>query len=370
MSCLSAVAASLVLSFPGLQGPAPAEATAQAFLTWKGRPWTLAEAAAELPEVVRAELAIWEPWCLAHGYRALLDDDAVAIVVASAKRRDLARLAERCAAVTRALDALVPRPARDPGETFLAPSWGVGQHVPESGPATVAVLEQEPHFDAALELMVALKPFLADRLPREESPATFHSGEGRSGALLAEPEGIELGTVWRPENEVVNRLARLLLHRRFGSLPYWLEMGLAWNVEQEIVGDLYSFPGRDEFVSVADHAGWKNELKRMFSKRRKEPLRLEELSGWSSHRWDADAAAIAWGFGRFLATQDPAAVSSALEELRLDVKQGSVRTLPDGRWELVVGYATPLERQGEILARHLGDDVLARASEAFRAGRL
>ena len=28
----------------------------------------------------------------------------------------------------------------------------------------------------------------------------------RSGALLAEPEGIELGTVWRPENEVVNRL--------------------------------------------------------------------------------------------------------------------------------------------------------------------
>lgn len=369
MSCLSAAAASLVLCLPTPQGAATPAPPAHAFLTWKGRPWTLAEAAAHLPEVARAELAIWEPWCLAHGYRALLDDEASAIVVASAERRDLERLAQRCTAVTRAVDALAPRPARDPGETFLTPSWGVGQHVPEAGPATVAVLEAHPDFDAALDLMVALKPFLADRLPKEERPATFHSGEAGSGALLAEPEGIELGTVWRPENEVTNRLARLYLHRRFGSLPYWLEMGLAWKIEQEVVGDLYSFPGRDEFVSVADHSGWKHELKRTFAKRRKEPLRLEEFAGWSSQRWDADAAALAWGFGRFLAGQDPAAVSAAFEELRLDVKHGSVRTLPDGRWELVVGYAATPAKQHEILARHLGDDYLARASEAFRSGR-
>lgn len=366
MFCLPAAAASLVLSLPHAAQSAPTEVS---FLNWKGRTWTLAEASAQLPEVVRAELAIWEPWCLAHGYRALLDERASAIVVASAERRDLERLAQRCEAVTRAVDALAPAPERDPGETFLTPSWGVGQHVPESGPATVAVLEAEPDFDAALDLMVALKPFLADRLPKEESPATFHSGEARSGALLAEPEGIELGTVWRPENEVVNRLARLYLHRRFGGLPYALEMGLAWNVEQEVIGDLYSFPGRDEFVSVADHSGWKHELKRTFAKRRKEPLRLEELGGWGSHAWDADAAALAWGFGRFLAAQDPASVSAALEDLRLDVKQGSVRTLPDGRWELVIGYATPIERLHEIFARRLGDDYLARASESFRTGR-
>lgn len=369
MFCLSAVVASLALSPPSLPHAAQSIPPESAFLTWKGRLWTLAEAAAHLPEVVRAELAIWEPWCLAHGYRALLDERASAIVVAATKRHDLERLAQRGEAVTRAVDALAPRPERDPGETFLTPSWGVGQHVPESGPATVAVLEAKPDFDAALDLMVALKPFLADRLPKEERPATFHSGEAASGALLAEPEGIELGTVWRPENEVVNRLARLYLYRRFGGLPYWLEMGLAWNVEQEVVGDLYSFPGRDEFVSVHDHAGWKNELKRAFGKRKKEPLRLDELNGWSSHAWDVDAAALAWGFGRFLAAQDPAAVSAALEDLRLDVKQGSVRTLSDGRWELVVGYATPGATQHAILARRLGDDYLARASESFRTGR-
>jgi hypothetical protein len=369
MSCLPVAAASLALSLATLPSAAQSTAPQSAFLTWKGRAWTLAEAAAHLPEVTRAELAIWEPWCVAQGYRALLDERASAIVVAAAKRRDLERLAQRCEAVTRAVDALAPRPERDPGETFLTPSWGVGQHVPESGPATVAVLEAEPDFDAALELLVALKPFLADRLPKEERPATFHSGEAGSGALLAEPEGIELGTVWRPENELVNRLARLYLHRRFGSLPYALEMGIAWNVEQEVVGDLYSFPGRDEFVSVHDHSGWKHELQRAFAKRRKDPLRLEELGGWGSHAWDPEAAALAWGFGRFLAAQAPASVSAAFEDLRLDVKTGSVRTLPDGRWELVVGYATPIERQHAIFARRLGDDYLARASESFRTGR-
>lgn len=368
MCCLPAFVASSALSLATLFQSAAADPES-AFLTWKGRGWSLAEASAHLPDVARAELAIWEPWCLAQGYRALLDERGTAIVVAAAKRRDLERLAQRCEAVTRAVDALAPQPARDPAETFLKASWGVGQHVPESGPATVAVLEADPDFDAALAVMVALKPFLADRLPKDESPATFHSGEASSGALLAQPKGIELGTVWRPENEVVNRLARLYLHRRFGKLPYALEIGLAWAVEQEVVGDLYSFPGRDDFVSVHDHSGWKNELKRAFGKRRKEPLRLEELGGWGSTTWNADAAALAWGFGRFLATQDHAAVAAALEDLRLDVKQGSVRTLPDGRWELVIGYATPIERQHAIFARRLGDDYLARASESFRTGR-
>ena len=340
-----------------------------AFLTWRDRAWSLSEAAAELPERTRAELAVWGPWCLANGYRALLVDDGSALVVASSKRRDLAQLALRCAAVTQAVDRIAPRPERDPGETFREASWGVGQFVPDGSPATVAVLEQEPDFAAVLSVMVALKPFLADRLPKEQRPATFHSGEATSGALLAEPAGIELGTVWRPENEVANRLARLVLQRRFGSLPYWLEMGIAWNVEQEVVGDIYSFPGRDEFVSVADHAGWKNELKRRFSKRRKQPLELAEVTGWTSHAWDGEVAAIAWGFGRFLAAQDPAAVSAALEELRLDKKEGSVRTHADGSWEMVVGYHTSTERQHEVLARHLGDDFLTRASECFRSGR-
>ena len=56
--------------------------------------------------------------------------------------------------------------------------------------------------------------------------------------------------MWRADNELANRLTRLLTHRRYGAMPYWLDMGLAWFVEQEVQGDLYSFPGRDDFVSI------------------------------------------------------------------------------------------------------------------------
>jgi hypothetical protein len=281
----------------------------------------------------------------------------------------LKRLAAREIEVVEAIDRIAPRPERDPAETFLASSWGVGQHVPDSIPATVAVLEAEPDFDAVLGLLVTLKPFLAGRVPQDENRTTFHSAEAGTGALLASPDGIEIGTVWRPENEVVNRLARLLLHRRFGRLPYWIEMGLAWNVEQEVQGDIYSFPGRDEFVSIADHSGWKHELKRKFSKRRKQPLELGEVASWTSTKWDAESAAVAWGFARFLASQPPENVSSALEALRLDMKDNGVRTFPDGRWEIVPGYATSVADQDAILARHLGDDYLVRASTAFRKGK-
>jgi len=60
-------------------------------------------------------------------------------------------------------------------------------------------------------------------------------------------------------------------------------------------------------------------------------------------------------------------VSAVLEDLRLDVKQNGVKVEPDGRWQLVAGYATPVERQHAILARHIGQDYLERASDFFRS---
>jgi hypothetical protein len=136
------------------------------------------------------------------------------------------------------------------------------------------------------------------------------------------------------------------------------------------MGDIYSFPGRDEFVSVHDHDGWKNDLKREFRKRRKEPLRLDEVAGWTSQRWNPHSAAVAWGLARFLAEQPPETLSAILEDLRLDVKQHGVEVHEDGSWQMVPGYTTPPERQDEILARHLGDDYLERVSDYFRKWRL
>jgi hypothetical protein len=366
LSCATVVLAFVPFPF---QGSAPAQAaSADAFLIWKGRPWSLAEAAEQLPEVARSELSGWAPWCVEHEYRALLDEDAHAVLLASAKRRDLEAQQKRVHAVVEAVDRLAPRPERDPQESFLKPSWGLGQHVADASLATIVLLEAQADFDDALGHLAAVKPFLEGRLPRE-AKATFHSAEAATGALLVAPDGIETGTVWRPDNEIVNRLTRLLLHRRFGELPYWLDMGLAWQVEQGLQGGIYSFPGRDEFVSVGDHSGWGPELAREFKKRRNQPLRLEEVAFWTSAQWDGKAAAAAWGFTRYLASQPPATVAGILEDLRLDVKQHGVRTHADGTWELVAGYRTPWERQHAILAGRLGDDYLTVVSESFLRGK-
>jgi hypothetical protein len=312
------------------------------------------------------ELRAWGAWCQEHGYQAVLDEQGRALLVTSAERNDLDKLVEKARKAGELVDAIAPLPERDPDETFLVPEWGLGQHVPERDTAAVALVETQSELDSLLALLETLKPFLAGQLPARQTVPAFHSGEGSTGALLSAPKDVEIGTVWRVHNEVVNRLARLLLHRRFGELPYWLEMGLAWHVEQSVMGDLYSFPGRDEFVSVHDHEGWKNELKREFKKRRKEPLRLDELTGWTSRRWNGHSAALAWGFARFLTEQPPQSVSAILEALRLDMKENGVKVEPDGSWQVVVGYATPVEAQHRILAAQLGDDYLERVSDYFR----
>jgi hypothetical protein len=355
-----------LLSFVAALNIAPADPGDGAVLTWRGKQMTVAEAASQLsPEALR-ELELWSAWCEQRGYRAVLDDEGRALLIASSGRSDLDKLSERARKAGELLERLAPLPARDPGETFLVPEWGRGQHVPERDTATVVLVECEADFQSLLGVLESMKPQLAGQLPRHQAVPAFHSSEAATGALLSAPPDIEIGTVWRVDNEVVHRLARLLLYRRFGELPYWLELGLAWNVEQGVMGNLYSFPGREEFVSVDDHAGWRKELQRQFKSRRKQPLRIEELAGWSAPQWNGNAAALAWGMGQFLAQEPPAKLAAALEELRLDMKDNGVKVAEDGSWQVVPGYKTPAERQHAILARHFGDDYLERAGDFFR----
>lgn len=337
-----------------------------AVLTWRGKQMTVAEAAGQLAPSALRELELWSAWCEERGYRAVLDDDGRALLIASASRGDLAQISERAHKAAQMIEKLAPLPQRDPDETFLVPEWGLGQHVPERDTSTVVLVESEADFQSLVAMLEALKPHLAGRLQSQQAVPAFHSAEAATGALLSAPPDIEIGTVWRVDNEVVHRFARLLLYRRFGELPYWLELGLAWNVEQGVMGDLYSFPGREEFVSVEDHDGWRKELQREFKGRRKQPLEIGELATWTGPKWNGRVAGLAWGMGQFLAQQPAEKLSAALEELRLDVKTNGVKIEADGSWQIVTGYKTPAQRQDEILARHLGPDYLARASDFFR----
>ncbi len=362
LALASALIGAPALALGGRQDPAP-------FLRWKGALWTSVAQASGLPEPARAELAGWESWCQQNGYQAVLDDEGRVLLLISSKRKDLPKLAELARKTTELFDRLAPAPARDPAEKFLVPDWGRGQHVPDRDLVTIALVEKEPDFESALGLIAATKPETSDKLPRDKAVAAFFSSEARTGVLLSAPDGYELGTVWRAENELVNRLTRLLLHRRFGKLPYWLDMGLAWHVEQAVQGDLYSFPGRDDFVSVQDHSGWKNELKREFKKRKQQPLSISEIADWRAGTWDAKKVAAAWGLAQFLATDPAAKLSAVCEDLRLDVKENGVKHHADGRWDLIPDYSPSAETQDAILARHLGPSYREAASEYFRAGK-
>ena len=67
---------------------------------------------------------------------------------------------------------------------------------------------------------------------------------------MENPAGME---EWDIENELVHRLAHLLLLRRFGQQPFWLTMGFSWYVEKEMRGAIYCYPYRSGFVWASEH---------------------------------------------------------------------------------------------------------------------
>ena len=130
------------------------------------------------------------------------------------------------------------------------------------------------------------------------------SEEQVTAAVLQEAPTATSYTVWRSENELVNRLARLLVFRSYGPQPTWLSVGAAWNIELEVMRDIYCFY-RAGFVGIGDHGGWETELKREFKKRKKDPLALDEFAGWRRNTWDEHKAQLAFGMVEYLSRHEP-----------------------------------------------------------------
>ena len=364
-----AVALPLALALPAAATPLAATVEQDGFVSWRGQRHSLESLPAELPERARGELAQWSSWCEEHGYVATLDDSATVFLLTPADLPELDELAERATRTLAAFDELLPAPERSPDETFREADWGVGDAVPDRDPVVLVITHTMPQYDAVLDRLQKASPYLTGWLETKRGGPAFVSPRNRAGAVLAQPDGFELETVWRMDNEVVHRLARLLLYRRFGELPHWLEVSVGWQVEFAVQGDLYSFPGRQEFVSVDEHEGWTKELKAAFKKRRKQPLELDELATWKRGTWSLRHAKLAWGLTRFLAGHPDAPLAQIAEDLRLDRKAHGVITHADGSWEIVPGYEAPLETQAAILASRAGESYLAEATEFFRRGK-
>jgi len=338
-------------------------------VTWKGAETSLDDLPAEIAARLQPTLEHWLPWAQLAEYSTLLEDGARVVLLTRAGEKQAAKQLALVQKTVAAFEALLPAPPRDPNETFLEAEWGQGEVIPDRDPVVLVELDRTEHFVSLLDYVGQASPQMASWAEGMKSSTGFVHEGVLSAAWLSAPPDIELGDVWRPGNELVHRLGRVLLRRRFGDQPHWFKVGVAWRLEQDVIGDIYSFPGRNTFVGVGEHVGWDGELKREFGKRKKEPLQLGEFGPWRTGTWDDHSAACAWGMVTFLAKHRPKSLSAIAEALRKAHKRGAFVLHEDETWELRAGYEVPLDEQLAILKEQAGQDVLEQASEAFRLGR-
>jgi len=165
--------------------------------------------------------------------------------------------------------------------------------------------------------------------------------------------------VWEPDNELVNRLARLLTAERFGRQPQWLAQGLAWYVELEVCKDVYCFPFRTGFVSKKEHKSWPRKLAALMAARAEQPIEITELTGWRRNSWDENSATLSWGAVRMLAEhyrEELPKVLAAFAELR---NTEGRNVAEDGSWSWIPDYEVSAEGSLEVLDRELGVDFMA-----------
>lgn len=361
----------LALALAPLAGPggaAPQATDEDALVHWDGQPHGIEVLPDEVPEPARRTTASWAEWAGDLGYRIDLERGARALVLTPLEDRPPKRELELLDQAVARFEELLPAPQRSAQDLAVAEvSWGVGQRVPDRDPVVLVQLRDETHYASLIDQIERTDPYVGSLVRSARDGTGFIATALQTGAWIEAPQGIEIGQVWRTDNELVHRAGRLLLDRRFGDLPHWLSVAVGWKLELDLLDSIYSFPGRDEFVGVGEHAGWEKELGRTFKHRKDQPLEMSELTRWRSGTWDAESAQLAWGLVEFLARHRPEALSAYSEALRLHHKEHSRVTHDDGSWELVPGYQVPPEAQRDLLLQTAGDDVLEEAGAFFRS---
>jgi hypothetical protein len=235
--------------------------------------------------------------------------------------------------------------------------FAASPHVEGSAPRTAVLFEL-----AGPKSFASVTAYAGAKLPHLSAWA--QTATQGTGFLLEDPlaagwlHSVPKREVWSPENELVNRLARLLMIERFGRQPQWLAQGLAWHVELEVCKDVYCFPFREGFVSKKEHKSWPQKLTSLMAARGDRPIEMGELTGWRRNTWDDASAALAWGAATMLAEHYEAELPRVLAAFAaLRTKEGR-NTAADGSWTSNPDYEIPAERELEILDRELGTGFL------------
>lgn len=306
----------------------------------------------------------WSAWAAEHGHKVTSMGGGRVLCVHPASRTSLGEL-------TRTVDATVARfdelcgapqsPARD-GDDAASPAAN-----PSLTPAVLLDLADRTSFGAAMDELAEQNRYAESWLRGlAANPGDFVLEEPVVGALAFFTGERE---EWDPMNEVAHRVAHLLLVQRFGHQPNWLRVGLSWTIEQDVRGSIYCFPGRTDFVSVAEHGGWSDELCAAYKPKSAPAITIEELTKLSRGTFKVDAAARAWGAARYLAEHERNALPKVLADLRTAWEHDSRETRPDGSWVRKADFELDAAAQREIFERHAGPELWSRMTTAFREAR-
>jgi hypothetical protein len=310
----------------------------------------------EYDAALEAAEGAWAPWLEGEGARGLearytsrpaAKGRVLVVVPTGTSASKLGKSAEK---VVKVFDGLLEEDTRDL----------------EATPARTAVLVSLAGPDSLASVtrhLATVEPRLAGWAPSAAQGTGFALEDPLCAGWLEE---VTTSEVWSPENELVNRLTRLLTVERYGRQPHWLAQGLAWYVELEVCKDVYCFPFRTGFVSKKEHRSWPRRLGEVMEARGEGELGIELLADWARNSWDEERAVLSWGAVAMLVEHYPEELPGILRAFRELRDTDGRDTRPDGSWTVIPDYEVPAAQQREVLDRVLGVDFLAQLGRCAR----
>lgn len=382
---------------------------------WRGADHSVSALPADLPAPAQLALEAWYPFARSNGFRLDLEDSGRLLLLSPSGSSSHERLMELAGRTILLFDEKLPTPAeriessdkpppgakpkttpppertdeplpedpegdephpwddvpwpeaaaeKDPVEEYTYYTWGAGGVPPDTETIVFLAVPRQTDYERALEFLALNHEYLAPWAEEAREQNGFALQQPLVGAsfLFAAP-GVE---EWNPENELVNRLAQLLMLRRFGQQPNWLVYGWAWTAEITLLESVYCFPYRDEFVWATEHTAWPDMLHELFERRAAKPLRAEEFVGWPHGTYLDTEAKLSWGVIDYLVRQQNENLPGLLEALRA-YRDEHDREVVDGlTWQRKRDYVIPVEEQERLLGEHLGKNVWRDLTRWFR----
>jgi hypothetical protein len=369
-----ALACSLSLAPPPPPSVSPPATRGEPKVLWRDESYSASELPDDLPEGTREAIEYWTPFVDEVGYTMQLADGAQFMLVAPKNKLSSKEWDSAIQPTLDLFDELMPVPDRSEDEVTGTTEAGAGDDLSfawgevfelEHDLATFFRVKDTDDFELLLN-------HVAEREEKDDAWASHYLElpglvlhKPLAGVIVESAPGVE---EWDPLNEIVNRIARIMITRRFGKAPHWLSMGIAWHIEMEVRGTIFCFPYRKTFVGVAEHNGWKDSLKKQFKKKSDPPLDVNRLCSWQLGIWDDLQAGRAWGTVKYIAESGPGALSTVLEDMRLLMHEKGRITHDDGTWELIPNYQPDPTDQLAILQRRVEADFREDVTNYFRKG--